>query len=57
MTVDDAAEPPCSADETVAKLTRELQRLRPTDRRRLKLAAMITVMEDRIAARAKKLDG
>ena len=39
-----------SIDEAVVDLAVELQHLRPTDPRRLKLAAMITVLEDRIAS-------
>jgi hypothetical protein len=35
--------------EVVAELKVQLQQLRPTDRRRLKLAAKLTVLEDRIA--------
>jgi hypothetical protein len=38
-----------SIDEVVAELKAQLEHLRPTDRRRLKLAAQLTVLEDRIA--------
>ena len=52
MTIDDVrGQRTRSIDETVAELTGELEHLRPTDRRRLKLAAMLTVLEDRIANR------
>jgi hypothetical protein len=51
MTIDDATpERLRLIHETVADLTAELQHLRATDRRRLKLATMITVLEDRIAS-------
>ena len=53
MTIDDATlQRVRSIDEVIADLTVELEHLRPTDRRRLKLAAMITVLEDRIASRS-----
>ena len=41
-----------SIDEVVAELKAQLQHLRPTDQRRLKLAAKLTVLEDRIASRS-----
>jgi hypothetical protein len=41
-----------SMDDVVADLTADLEHLQSTDPRRLKLAAMIVVLEDRIASRA-----
>jgi hypothetical protein len=40
-----------SMDEVVAEFSAEMQRLRPTDARRLKLVAMIEGLEDMIARR------